>query len=184
MSATSAPFGFIPVRHPLGECRARKYAIASGYGTAMYKYQPVILNTNGTITVGTAAADIIGVLAGVEYTDANGKRVVDTKWPASTTGTDIVAWVWDDPLVEYEVQADGAVAVTAIGDQADVTNVGNNGAGLSQATLSASLAGAGAQAQFRITAIAPDIDNAAGDAYTKVYCTIARHQFVSNKVGI
>lgn len=186
MSATSAPFGFRPAYNPIGLERAKPYTIASAYGTAIYKNAPVILNTNGTVVVGTAAADILGVFAGVEYTDATGKRNYSPYWPAGTVATDIVAWVYDDPNEVYEVQANGAVAQTAIGDQADCVNPGTGSAatGLSSSGLSSSLAGAGVQAQFRIIGFAKDVDNVPGDAYTIVQVQIARHQFIANKVAI
>jgi hypothetical protein len=186
MSATSAPFGFRPTYHPTGMDRAKRYTIASAYGTAILKNQPVILNANGTVTAGTAAADLLGVFAGCEYTDATGKRNVSPNWPAGTVATDIWAWVYDDPTDVFEVQADGSLAATCIGDQADVSNAaaGSTSTGLSAATLSATLAGAGVQAQFRIVGIAPYVDNAAGDAFTIAQVQIARHQFVSNKVAI
>lgn len=191
MSATSSPFGFRPAYNPTGLERAKKYTIASAYGTQINKYQPVILNTNGTVVVGAAAADLLGVFAGCEYIDNTGKPTVSTFWPASQVATNIVAWVWDDPDEVYEVQADGSVAQTAVGDQADVSNVGNTtgsaaigGNVLSAATLSASLAGAGVQAQFRIVGFGQQVDNAPGDAFTIVQVKIARHQFISNKVAI
>lgn len=189
MSAVSAPFGFRPSYSPIGFDRAKKYTIASAYGTAIFKGQPVILNTNGTITAGTAAADILGVFAGCEYVDATGKPNVSPTWPAGQTvlsGTVPVAWVYDDPENVYEVQSDGSIAQTAIGDQADVSNAsaGSTSTGQSAATLSATLAGAAAQAQFRIVGFAQNLDNAPGDAFTVVQVKIARHQFVSNKVAI
>lgn len=186
MGTTSAPFGFRPAYHPSGMDRARKYTIASAYGTAIFKGQPVILNTNGTITAGTSAADLLGVFAGCEYTDATGKRNVSPNWPASTIATDIVAWVYDDPANVYEVQSDGSIAQTAIGDQADVSNAssGSTSTGLSAATLSASLAGVGVQAQFRIVGFGQALDNAPGDAFTVVQVQLARSQFVGNKVAV
>ncbi len=184
MSATSAPFGFRPAFHPSGLIRARKYTIASGYVTAMYKGQPCILNTNGTVTVGTAAADLLGVFAGCEYTDATGKPTVSTTWPASTVATNITAWVYDDPDIVYEVQSSGSIAQTAIGDQADVANVGNNANGLSTCQISSTLAGAGVQAQFSIEGFGGQADNAAGDAFTIVQVRLARSQKRSNKVAV
>lgn len=186
MSATSAPYGFVPVRHPTGQVRSNPYPIAAAYATQINKGMPVILNTNGTITAGTAAADLLGVFHGVEYTDTTGRRVVSNYWPSGgvTGATNIVAYVNDDPATIYSVQADGSIAATAVGDQADVSNVGNQGSGFSQATLSATLAGAGVQAQFRILDVDRSVDNAWGDSYTKVLVQIARHQFVGNKVAI
>jgi hypothetical protein len=187
MSAASAPFGFRPAYSPTGLTRGKKYTIASAYGTAIYAGQPVILNANGTITVGTAAADILGIFQGCEYVDSTGKPNVSTYWPAATTvlsGTTPVAWVVDDPDTVFEVQSDGSVAATAIGDQADVSNATANSNGRSQATLSSTLAGAGVQAQFRIIGFGQAMDNVPADAYTVVQVKIARHQFVSNKVAI
>lgn len=186
MSAASAPFGFRPAYNPIGLERAKPYTIASAYGTAIYKGTPVILNTNGTVVIGTAAADLLGVFQGVQFTDALGKPNYSNYWPAAQVGTQITAWVYDDPNEVYEVQADGSIASTAVGDQADVSNVGagSTQTGLSAATLSATLAGAGVQAQFRIIELAPYLDNAWGDAYTVVRVQLARSQFVSNKVAV
>jgi hypothetical protein len=187
MSATSAPFGFRPAYHSTGLDRDSKYAIAAAYGTQISEGMPVILNTNGTITAGTAAADLLGVFMGCEYIDATGKPNVSNFWPAGQTvlaGTTPVAWVNDDPNTVYEVQADGSIAQTAIGDQADVTNVAANANGRSQATLASALSGAGVQGQFRIIGFGGALDNAVGDAFTVVQVKIARHQFIANKVAI
>lgn len=184
MSATSAPFGLRPVYHPTGLVRAKKYTIASAYGTAIYKNQPVILNTNGTITAGTAAADLVGVFAGCEYTDSTGKRNVSPNWIASTTATDIVAWVYDDPDIIFEIQADGSVAQNAIGDAGDLTNAssGSTTTGLSACTFGAStLSGPGASAQLRIVGFGQQVDNAPGDAYTIVQVTINEHSYAAAK---
>lgn len=187
MSATSAPFGFRPTYQPTGLDRAKKYAIAAAYGTQISKGMPVILNTNGTVVAGTAAADILGIFAGCEYVDATGKPQVSNFWPAAQTvlaGTTPVAWVYDDPSNVYAVQADGSVAQAAIGDQADVTNVASNANGMSTCTLNSTLVGAGVQGQFRIVGFGSQLDNAPGDAFTIVQVQIARHQFVTSKVAI
>jgi hypothetical protein len=171
--------------HPLGPERATRFQIAGGYGTAIYKHQPVTLNTNGTITSAAAASDIFGVFLGCEYVDSNGKPTVSNFWPAAqaiASGTTVTA----EPDEIFEVQADGTVAQTAIGDQADITNVGAGVTmtGLSSCTLASSLAGAGVQGQFRIVDIPVYQDNVAGDAYTIVRVQHARHQFRANKVAI
>lgn len=187
MSASSAPFGFRPAYQPTGLDRAKKYTIASAYGTRINKGMPVILNTNGTVVAGTAAADLLGIFAGCEYVDATGKPNFSNFWPAGQTvmsGTTPVAYVYDDPSNVYEVQADGSIAQAGVGDQADVSNVSAESGGQSQATLSATLAGAGVQAQFRIIGFGQALDNAPGDAFTVVQVQIARHQFVTSKVAI
>ena len=189
MSATSAPFGFRPAYHQMGIDRARRYTIASAYSPAIYKGTPVILNTNGTVVIGTAAADLLGIAVGFEFVDATGKPTLLNYWPAGQTvlaNTTPAAWILDDPNIVYEVQADGSIAQTAVGDQADVSNVGNGSTstGLSTATLSASLAGVGVQAQFRIVGFSQALDNAPGDAFTVVQVQLARSQYVANKVAV
>lgn len=191
MSATNAPFGFKPIYHPSGMVRAQAFpdGIASAYGTAIFSGQPVILNTNGTITAGTANADILGIFAGVQYTPAGGGRpILQPNWIAGATydaGT-MTAYVYTDPDIVYKVQADGSVALTARGDQSDVSNVSNGSTytGTSQATLSATLKGVGVQGQFRILDLFLDPGNAWGDAFTVLNVSIARHQYISNKTAI
>lgn len=191
MSATLAGFGLRPVYHPSGIDRASVYTIAAAYNTAIYKGSPVTLNTNGTITIGAAAADFLGAFAGVEYVDVTGKPTYSNYWPASHTvlsGTTSTAYVYDDPNIVYEIQCDGSVAQTAIGDQADFTSAtvasGSTSTGISSSTMSASLAGAGVQGQLRIVGFGLAPDNAVGDAYTVVRVTNARSQFVAVKVAI
>lgn len=183
MSATSAPFGLRPAFHPSGLDRAQALAggIASGYGTDILKGQPVKLNSSGVLVVAAAGDAFQGAFAGVEWTDTTGRRRVSNYWPASTayqTGS-CIAYFYNDPNIVYEIQADGSVAQSAIGDEADLSNTtaGSTVTGLSQATLSSTLVGAGNSGQMRIVDLAPYPDNAWGDAYTIVRATINESQF-------
>ena len=183
MSSSNAPFGLRPAFHPSGLDRAQALAggIASGYSTDILKGQPVKLNTSGNIVVAAAGDSFQGAFAGVEWTDTTGRRRVSNYWPASTayvTGS-CVAYFYNDPNIVYEIQADGSLAQTAIGDQADLSNTtaGSTTTGLSQCTLSTTLAGAGNSAQMRIVDLAPYPGNAWGDSYTIVRATISEFQF-------
>ena len=123
MGTVANPSGFALRRHPSGQTRAKSYAIDAGYTTAIGYGDAVILNTNGTVTVGTANADLLGVFAGCEYIDPTGKPCVSKNWPGTAGCTNIVAWVYDDPENEFEVQASAAASgyvQAAIGDQADL----------------------------------------------------------------
>lgn len=189
MSAVSAPFGFRPVFHPSGQVRASLYTIAAAYATAIFKGMMVALNTNGTITAAAAAADFLGVFAGCEYVDNTGRPVNSNFWPAGQllqANNVPRAYVWDDEKTVFEAQANGSIAQTAIGDQTDVVNVGAGSTltGLSSSGVSAALAGAGVQGQWRILAIPNYPDNAPGDAFTIVQVEIARSQYIANKVAI
>lgn len=183
MSSTNAPFGLRPAFHPSGLDRAQALAggIASGYATAILKGQAVKYVTGGVIEVAAAGDAFVGAFAGVEWTDTTGRRHVSNNWPASTayqTGS-CVAYFYADQNIVYEIQAAGSLAQTSIGDEADLSNTtaGSTTTGLSQATLSTSLAGAGNSAQCRILDIAPYPDNNWGDDYVIVRVNISEYQF-------
>ena len=137
--------------------------------------------TGGVIQPAAAGDAFVGAFAGVEWTDTTGRRRVSNYWPASTayqTGS-CIAYFYADQNIVYEIQSDGTLAQTAIGDEADLSNTtaGSNVTGLSQATLSTTLAGAGNSAQMRIIDIAPYSDNAWGDSYVIVRANISEYQF-------
>lgn len=193
MSATLAPFGLRPIYNQSGLVRPKAYigGITSAYGTSLYRGTPVLLTTNGVINVGANAGDVVGVFAGVEYTDSNGRRQYSSYWPASLAATQIIAWVWDDPRTVFEAQAEGSLAQTAIADQANFSVAANRAVGdgstttgLSTMALSTTLAGNGAQGMLRILDKSLYVDNDWGDSYTVVTVQIARHQYVGNKVAV
>jgi len=185
MSATLAPSGFVPVYHPSGQIRARPYTFASGYNTALGKGDLVKAVSDGTIAVGTATADSLGVLAGVEYIDSTGVPTKSPNWVANTVATSVVAWVYDDQQTVYTAQAAGSLAATAVFDQIDmVAGTVNATTGLSAQTLAAAVETGGQQGQLRILQLDPAIDNAWGDAYTRVYVQISQHNFTADKVSI
>ncbi len=184
MSATSAPFGLRPAFHPSGLDRAQALAggIASGYASTILKGQPVEYSANsGNIIPVTSTEAFTGAFAGVEWTDTTGRRRVSNYWPANTAyqAGSCVAYFYNDPNIVYEIQADGSVAQTAIGNEANFSNLtaGSTTTGLSQCTISATLVGSTVQGQVRIVDLAPYVDNNWGDAYTIVRVTVAKTQF-------
>lgn len=188
MSATSAPFGLRPAFFPTGLERAQALAngITSGYSSNILKGQPVVYGTTansgtlGTIIPATTSGTVTGAFAGVEWTDTTGRRRVSNYWPASTTGTAVVAYFYNDQQIIYEIQADGSMAQTTLGNEYNMNNVtaGSTTTGLSQCTLnSSSAAGNGGQAQLRVVDLAPYPDNAWGDAYTIVRVQIVQTQW-------
>ena len=183
MSSTNAPFGLRPAFHPSGLDRAQALAngIVSGYGSAILKGQPVKYVTGGVIQPAAADEAFIGAFAGVEFTDTTGRRRVSNNWPASTAyiAGSCIAYFYADQNIVYEIQADGSLAQTSLGDEANLSNVtaGSTTTGLSQCTLSTTLVGAGNSAQCRIIDIAPYTDNDWGDAFTIVRVNISEYQF-------
>jgi len=179
MSATSTPFGLRPAFHPSGLDRAQALAggITSGYATQILKGQPVAYSASAGVIVPVTAnstnAAWSGAFAGVQWTDTTGRARVSNYWPANTayTAGTCTAYFYNDNNIVYEIQADGSMAQTTIGNEYLFTNVtnGSSTTGLSQATLGASTAvGNATQGQMRVVDLAPYVDNAWGDSYTIV----------------
>lgn len=191
MSATLAPFGLRPVFHPTGLDRpvAIQSGIQTGYASNIFKGQIVKIGSQtGFITTASFAAGtdkILGVFAGVEYTDSTGRRRVSNFWPASTAATQIIPYVYTDPQIVYEVQAIGTLGSagigTCLGSEVDMdtgTNLtGSTSTGLSAAACDTTLKGAGVQGQLRIIDKGYQVDNDFGDAYTIVRVQIANTQY-------
>jgi hypothetical protein len=190
MSATSAPFGLRPAYFPTGLERAQALAngITSGYGTSILKGQAVQYSPNAGVILPvldttTNSGLVSGAFAGVEWTDTTGRRRVSNYWPASTTAItgSVVAYFYNDQQIVYEIQTDATMAQTAVGNEANLSNftAGSTTTGLSQMTLSASLAGSGSAAQFRIVDLAPYVDNNWGDPFVIVRVQVSKPQFVA-----
>ena len=218
MATTFKPFGLKPVYHPSGLDRAtpfvgtNSYAVGGDYtapyslsaGQAFYQYQPVALTSSGQLTIAEASAEdgaVFGVFDGVEFTDSQGRRSV-AKWASKATldaSTDIVFWIFSDPALVYEAQANGSVDTGAIGSQFDFdatnnpasgTSIGNGGAGFSTCALAAAAVASGSQGQVRVVGLGREVafpagqTNAWGDAKTIVQVQIANNAFVAPKVSV
>jgi hypothetical protein len=108
MANKDAAFGFRPVRHLTGGLiRTNEYAIAANYGTDIFQGQCVIAVTGGTIQAAAAGNVLLGVFGGCFFTHpTTGKPTFSNHYPASTNASDIVAQVYDDPRIVFEVQHD------------------------------------------------------------------------------
>jgi hypothetical protein len=198
MSATYAPFGLKPVYHPSGIIRSLNFTGAYDTSAVFYSGTPVSLDEATTAGVSTlvvasntptANKRLAGVFAGVEYTDASGRRTV-SKWfgPALGTATDVVMWIFMDPEIVYEVQANGSIANTQVGQEFNFTAVtsgqiiGNGGLGTSTAALDPTAVSVGTQAQLQVTGLGREINNAWGDTATVVQVKLANDVFVAANV--
>ena len=205
MANADTPFGLRAVGHPLGLSKARitAYAVASDYGTALFPGDPVIktstanaaaisapgvgdlpagsLSEVAKATAGTTNK-ITGVIVGVAANpDALGRRYI----PANTGG---IVFVNNDPLTEYEIQADGAIAATQVGlnavliyTNAGDTNTGQSGAELDSGTTTAPATTVGFQ--MNILGVVPRADNEVG-SLAKCRVRINQHTETAASVGI
>ena len=190
MSATSAPFGFRPSYHNSGRITAKAYVIASGYAQNVFQGDPVKLTDAGVIQLATSdgtragttdGISMLGIFAGVQYNDSTGRPSLSPFWPASTAGTDVIAWVYDDPETIFDVQYDnpaaGTTVQTAVGEQCDWVPTapgGSTAVGLSTIKLTAIQT---TSAQFQITGIAGGVDNALTDAFVTVTVRMNESQY-------
>ena len=190
MSSTSAPFGFRPSYHNSGQMRPKAYTITSTYAANIFSGDPVKLTDNGVIELGTSDGTrsgtaggvlLLGIFAGCQYLDASGKPTISPFWPSGTTGTEIVAWVYDDPETLFDVQYNnpsvGTTVQTAVGEECDWTIASPGGStqtGLSNTYLTAIQSTSG---QFQITGFAYNINDSLTDAYVQVTVRINEHQY-------
>lgn len=145
MPNTNAPAGLQAIRRLNGgPVTLSAYRIASGYGTSIFDGDLVKSAGTGKTIAQSAATDVsVGVFHGCEYIDSQGNVIFSRYWPASTVpkaGTEVIAWVYDDPLILFKVQAAASVGVVAtdIGQSADiVVGTGNTSTGQSAGVLNA-----------------------------------------------
>ena len=190
MSSISAPFGFRASYHNSGQMRPKAYVIASTYAANIFSGDPVKLTDNGVIQLGTSdgtrtgttdGISLLGIFAGVQYLDATGKPSISPFWPSGTTGTEITAWVYDDPETLFDVQYNnpsaGTTVQTAVGEECDWTVASPGGStqtGLSNTLLTAIQATSG---QFQITGFGYEINDSLTDAYVVVSVRINEHHY-------
>ena len=184
MSTVNAPFGVRAVYHPSGVIRTRTLTgFTSIPSAAVYKGDLVKLTGDGAVAAIIAANDAAyGIFDGCRYTDATGKPTYSPYWPASLSGVTNIEWyvVPFDPTLECEIQAGGSIAVTAIGDSADIViAAGNANTGVTGSYMNTTLKGAAAVGNFRILGLAPYDNNAWGDSYTIVRVQIAKNQLLT-----
>ena len=185
MSTVSQPFGLRPSYSPSGTVRPMAYTIASAYGVNILQNQPVRIATDGNIEAAAIGTRFVGTFQGVEFTDGDGRRRVSNRWIAGTVATEIVAYITLDPSIVYEIQANGPIAVTDIGKQADTTAItaGSAVTGLSALMLDTATLTDTGNAQLRIIDLSAAPDNVFGDNFTIVQVQIAEHQNVADRAA-
>jgi hypothetical protein len=144
MANADAAFGFVPVRHlsGSGSVRTNKYTITSTLAENIFNGDLCIIAADGTVTPHTATeVNNIGVFGGVSYTASDGSYKYSEYWPSGTTATNIIAYIYDDPLIIYKAQSAGTPAQTNIGNCADVVaGAGSTTSGQSGFELSGTMA--------------------------------------------
>jgi hypothetical protein len=197
MSTTSAPFGFRLARNSGSAAIPRAFPILSGYAASLQQGDAVsLLGTIGTTsnggTVGHATSDqarngtvagtpVLGIFVGCEYTDATGKPIKDSTWPAGQTtlgSANAIAWVIEGDQNEFVVQADGAIGTIEIGAQFDMIGVAAAGSLFSAQMLNTTTGPLADDAvgQFQLLEFVEDGANTQADTYPLCIVRIANPQ--------
>jgi len=194
MANVDAPRGCVPVKmlgNKYESAGFSTYKVASGYASNIFNGMAVQLNASGTIEKAVDAkansAKIVGIAAGVSYTDSTGKPVWKNYWPASTAtqgSVDAEIKVYDDPDQLFIVQADGAADQTSVGANAPMVGNanGNTTNGMSTMELDFSNLTASDE-QLRVIGIVQDPDNTAGLTNVDLVVRINDHAY-TNLAGI
>ena len=120
MPNTNAPFGFIPYRGngaaPTYELSTR--LIKSDNTTKIFQGDPVIPLTTGYITQmsagGTTRCE--GIFWGCKYLSTSQKRTVwSNYWPGADASSDVEAYLYSNPQMQFEVQSADTSGTAAIG---------------------------------------------------------------------
>jgi len=168
MANRDAPRGFVPAGHRNGGViRSNTYHIAYDYATPIYCGDAVILSS-GKITAAAAnSATITGIFDGCSYRDATGAMQFSRYWPGvalTDTAANVVAHVYDDKGIMFEVQCETGVAyvdATHVGTMCDLiaTHAGSALTGQSGQEVTPGTTG---DLQFVILQLIDRPDNAAG----------------------
>ena len=167
-----------------------RYRIAANYGTSIFQGDMVMQVTGGTVEIHAdgGTVPIVGVFNGCQYTDpTTGEQVFSNYYPASTNASDIIAFIIDDPMVVFEVQANAAFPIADLFGNFDIvyTTAGSTVTGISGAELNVADGGTGTTLSVKAIDISEDPENSdVSSANTNVLVTIQNHIFGVKGAGL
>jgi len=201
MANKDAPFGLRYVRNlqgnynSSGQSRYRITTADQTNTTSIFQGDIVTQNTAGIVTRiaradgGSATSDIIlGVFNGCFFTDpTTSKPTFSNRWPGNAA-TDAIAFIYDDPMDVFEVQADAAFPVADLFGNFDIvdnTGTGSTDSGISFVELDVSTGATTATLPLKALDISGDPENSdVSTANTNVLVTIQNHLFGQKQVGL
>ena len=177
MSTTATPYGFRPVGLLGGgdwSNSIRHIKMTNSYGTSIFYGDVVKIVAAGTIEKdsGTTTMTPVGIFVGCSYTDPSSSQPTYAQmWTASTSATDIMAYVVDDPNVVFQAQGDATIAQTGLGNNvAVVQTAGSTSIGTSKNAIDSSTIAATKTLPVRILGFIDGPNSSVGDTYTDVLC--------------
>ena len=194
MANKDAAFGLRPSRMmggaPFSGGQSR-YRIASGYSTKIFQGDLVKQVTGGGIERAAASSTVpvVGVFNGVQYTDpTTGEQVFANHYPGSISASDIIAFIVDDPLVVFEIQADEQFPVADLlgnFDVIDQSTTGDTASGRSNMELDVSTGATTTTLPLKAIDISQDPDNDdVASSNTNVLVVIQNHIMGVKSAGL
>jgi len=193
MANKDAAFGLKPVRMiggaPYSGGQSR-YRIAADYNTSIFQGDMVTQVTGGHVALHAdgGVVPVVGVFNGCQYTDpTSGEQVFSNFYPADTDAADIIAFVIDDPMVVFEVQADAAFPIADLFGNFDIvyTTAGSTKSGVSGAELKVTDGGTALTLPVKAIDISEDPTNSdVSAANTNVLVVIENHVFGIKGAGL
>ena len=194
MANKDAAFGLRPSRMmggaPFSGGQSR-YRIASGYSTKIFQGDLVKQVTGGGIERAAASSTVpvVGVFNGVQYTDpTTGEQVFKNHYPGSISASDIIAFIVDDPLVVFEIQADEQFPVADLlgnFDVIDQSTTGDTASGRSNMELDVSTGATTTTLPLKAIDISQDPDNDdVASSNTNVLVVIQNHIMGVKSAGL
>jgi len=206
MASTASPYGLRAVNELGGLPYAgstRNFLIdPAGYSTNIYNGTVVYVNSSGylNIVTGTGAdgttnsfpgsgtlTGAVGVFVGCSYYNAQGQLIFSQYYPSGTTGV-VNAFVIDDDRTVFQVQANGSMAQTTLGNNVYFANAQSTSTGSTtygNSNLAVSTSSVTTTAAFRIIGFVNGPTSQVGDAYTDLLVKFnpGYHSY-SNAVGV
>ena len=177
MSTSATPYGFRPVGLLGGgdwSNSIRHIKLTNSYGTSIFYGDVLKVVSTGTIEKdsGTTTMTPVGIFVGCSYTDPGSSQPTYAQmWTASTSATDIMAYVVDDPNVVFQAQGDATLAQTALGNNvAVVQTAGSTSIGTSKNAIDADTIATTKTLPVRILGFIDGPNSSVGDTYTDVLC--------------
>ena len=193
MANQDAAFGLRPIGRVGGTPYTggqSRYRIAANYGTAIFQGDMVMQVTGGTVEIHAdgGTVPIVGVFNGCQYTDpTTGEQKFSNFYPASTNASDLIAFIIDDPMVVFEIQADAAFPIADLFGNFDVvyTSAGSTTTGISGSELKVADGGTATTLSLKAIDISEDPENSdVASANTNVKVVIQNHIFGVKGAGL
>lgn len=119
MANVDAPRGLQPLTSPDGTIKVTLYPITVAYGTSLFRGDPVLMTTSGTVEIATTTIMLGAAIGFFDSTRA------PLNYYVASTATQCYALVADDAMQEFVIQEDsdgGSLAITDMFGNGTVTS--------------------------------------------------------------